>query len=222
MLIVKFLNLSAMSFQYIGLLLTLLCVWQYAITDKPENIIPIMFWIFVIFSKQIIYVSLNEITIVNRFTGNVQMSLYARYRNIQKNIKHRRAEYFTNRFVDGFLNIPDKAKKDIILMHRKKYWATTHEGIFSLLKNYIPLAEINYKNIGTKIVPSKFLISKISDAFRHRSFSYLTRRVNAYKITVDLETIEKYREIINRKNQSQSSFEVCRKQPTQNNNNLSI
>ena len=195
----KLLRLTGMSIKYVCAVITVIFLINYLKTGNTASLIASIFYGLFAFVKEILFLQVNDITLVSRFTGAVEMNLFTSYKDKLSKVPYRKSEYFTNEFIDGFYNIPELTAKDPILRGRKKFYAKTHEEIYSKLVKVVPqdmLCRVQVERLKDGIIPSKFIIAKFSMVTNSKHFHRLTRSSKKYKITVDIDTLIEIREAI--------------------------
>lgn len=154
---------------------------------------PLITALILLFYKKILYTELNEFTIINRFTGNIHMNTFTDFKKQLEYIEHRnKTQYITEKFIDGFMNIPSIALKDPLLKKRRIFHTTTHKGIYIAMLKLIPQDKLNkltIKPLKEKIEGSKFIVADKEKLSQKHHLYRLLKPVMHYKISADIDTI---------------------------------
>ncbi len=154
---------------------------------------PLVTALVLLFYKKILYIELNEFTIINRFTGNIHMNTFTDFKKQFKHIKHgKKMQYITEKFIDGCMNIPNIALKDPFLKKRRIFHTTTHEGVYIVMLKLIPhdkLNKLTIKPLKEKIEGSKFIVADKEELSQKHHLRRLLKPVMHYKISADINTI---------------------------------
>lgn len=189
-ILIKLLIFACNLVKLLMFLLALNYVFAFIKTQNLSLLKDIAVTVCLFFYKEIIYLQLNEVTIINRITGTIIMDSYMNVRKVFKSIKNRKADYLSDRFIDGIESIPSKTQKDLILQFRNNYKCNTHNAIFNRISTRKPNWTFPYVLTKPKMVYTKLMLTTNPfRVFKNRYFKYLVEKSNNYVIEIDRNSI---------------------------------